>query len=162
MFGTGLYQNHTTQCSNMEIWIVSIRRLNWVVMGGWWIPATTSGAEGRQSSLTYQPHQGVAVLNRLHFIRCIHLLMSDCKAAYYFKENYINTLNLNNSFLCSLESWEVQAGEWRNLLYSSLFYSIGFIGKKCKNEWRQEGAQGTWFVWVGGHEEVSFSSWANR
>ena len=73
MFGTGLYQNHTTQCSNMEIRIVSIRRLNWGVMGGWWIPATTSGAEGRQSSLTYQPHQWVAVLNRLNFIRCIFL-----------------------------------------------------------------------------------------
>ena len=34
---------------------------------------------------------------------CFEPLHFNCKAGYYFKESYINTLNLYNPFLCSLE-----------------------------------------------------------
>ena len=33
----------------------------------------------------------------LHFIERIHLLISDCKVSFHFKESYLNTLNLYSS-----------------------------------------------------------------
>ena len=35
----------------------------------------------------------------LHFIERIHLLMSDRKVGFHFKESYLNTLNLYSSSL---------------------------------------------------------------